>query len=53
MWKKRKLMNIDQLELFLAEEFENIDVDIVKNYSLSMEKRCLSFIDCKGERIKY
>ena len=28
--EKRKPMNMDQLELFLAEEFENIDVDVVK-----------------------
>ncbi len=44
--EKRKPMNIDELELFLSEEFENIDINVVK-------KRCLSLIDCKGERIKY
>ena len=51
--EKRKPMNIDQLELFLAEEFENIDTDVVKNCVMSMKKRCLLLIDCKGERIRY
>ena len=35
--EKRKPMNIDQLELFLAEEFENIDADVVKNCVMSMK----------------
>jgi hypothetical protein len=51
--EKRKPINTDQLELFLAEEFSNIDIDVVKNCVMSMKKRCLSLIDCKGERIKY
>ena len=51
--EKRKPMNIDQLELFLAEEFENIDADVVKNCVMSMKKRCLGLIDSNGERIKY
>jgi hypothetical protein len=51
--EKRKPMNIDELELFLAEEFENIDINVVKNCVMSMKKRCLSLIDCKSERIKY
>jgi hypothetical protein len=46
-------MNIDELELFLAEKFENIDINIVKDCVMSMKKRCLSLIDCKDERIKY
>jgi len=51
--EKRKPKNIDELELFLSEEFKNIDVNTVKNSVMSMKKRCLSLIDSKGERIKY
>jgi transposase len=51
--EKRKPSNIDELELFLVEEFKNIDIDTVKNCIMSMKNRCLSLIDCKGERIKY
>ncbi|CAF1123179.1 unnamed protein product [Didymodactylos carnosus] len=50
--EKRKPVNIDELEHFLTEEFSNADIDVVKNCVMSMEKRCLSLIDCKGE-IKY
>ncbi|CAF3774289.1 unnamed protein product [Rotaria sp. Silwood1] len=51
--EKTKPSNIDELELFLAEKFKNIDIDTVRNCVMSMKKRCLSLIDCKGERIKY
>ena len=51
--EKRKPVNIDELEFFLAEEFRNIDTNIVKNCVMSMKKRCLSLINCEGERIKY
>ncbi len=51
--EKRKPMNIDELELFLAEESENIDINVVKNCVMLMKKRCLSLIDCKDEGIKY
>jgi len=51
--EKRKPSNIDELELFLVEEFKNIDSHTVKNCIMSMKNRCLSLIDCKGERIKY
>ncbi|CAF4133170.1 unnamed protein product, partial [Rotaria sordida] len=47
--EKRKPTNTDELELFLAEEFENIDANVVKNCVMSMKKRCLSLIDGKGE----
>ena len=46
-------MNIDQLELFLADKFENMDADVVNNCVMSMKKRCLGLIDSNGERIKY
>jgi hypothetical protein len=51
--EKRKPLNINELRLFLAEEFENIDINVVKNCVMSMKKRRLSLINCKGERIKY
>jgi hypothetical protein len=51
--EKSKPINTDELELFLAEEFENIDINVVKNCVMSMKKICLSLIDAKGARIKY
>ena len=51
--EKRKPKNIDELELFLCEEFKNVDVNIVAKIVMSMKKRCLSLIESKGERIKY
>jgi hypothetical protein len=51
--EKRKPKNIDELELFLAEEFKNTEINVVKNCVMSMKKRCLSLISSKGERIKY
>ena len=51
--EKRKPKNIDELELFLTEEFYNVETNIAKNSVLSMENRCLSLISSKGERIKY
>jgi transposase len=51
--EKRKPKNIDELELFLVEEFKNTDINVVNNCVMSMKKRCLSLISSKGERIKY
>ena len=51
--EKRKPTNIDEFELFLVEEFQNIDINVAKNCVMSMKKRCLSLIDGKGGRIKY
>jgi transposase len=51
--EKRKPKNIDELELFLAEEFENVENNVIKNCVMSMKKRCASLISSKGERIKY
>ncbi|CAF1370561.1 unnamed protein product [Adineta steineri] len=51
--EKRKPKNIDELELFLCEEFKNVDVNIVAKIVMSMKKQCLSFIEYKGERTKY
>ena len=37
--EKRKPTNIDELELFLCEEFKNVDVNIVVKIVMSMKKR--------------
>ena len=50
---KRKSINTDELELFLAEKFKNIDINVVKNCVMSVRKRCFPLIDSKGERINY
>ncbi len=50
---KRKLSNMNELEPFFGEEFRNMDIDTVNNCIISMKIRCLSFIDCDGERMKY
>ena len=51
--EKRKPKNIAELELFLAEEFENVENNVIKNCVVSMKKRCMSLISSKGERMKY
>ncbi len=50
---EKKTWNIDELELFLGEEFKNTEIDVVKNCVISMKKICLSLISSKGEQIKY
>ena len=50
---KKKTQNIDEFELFLTEEFKNVEISVVKNCMMSMKERCLSLISSKGERIKY
>ncbi|CAF3094523.1 unnamed protein product [Rotaria sp. Silwood2] len=44
---KKTPVNSENLELFLAEEFRNIDINVTKNYAISMKKRSLFLIDCK------
>ncbi len=43
------LMNLN----FLVEEFQNTEINVVKNCVMSMKKRFLSLISSRGERIKY
>ena len=43
--EKRKPKNTDELELFLAEEFKNTDINVVINCVMSMKKDvCLLFL---------
>ena len=51
--EKRKPSNIDELEEFIHEEWENIDLSTLMNLVFSMKSRCLALIESKGERIKY
>ena len=51
--EKRKPQNIDEFERFLAEEFENVETNVIKNCVMSMKTRSSSLISSKGERIKY
>jgi transposase len=51
--EKRKPVNIDELDLFLHEEWEKLEKTIVNNLVNSMKSRCLAIIASKGERINY
>lgn len=51
--EKRKPTNIGDLKVFLGEEWEKIEKDIIINLINSMKNRCLLVIESKGERIKY
>ena len=51
--EKRKPANIDELEEFLNQEWENIELSTLINLFLSMKTRCLAIIESKGERINY
>ena len=51
--EKHKPPIIDELEEFLHQEWENIDLSILINLILSMKMRCLALIELKGERIKF
>ena len=48
---KQKPANIDELEEFLNQEWENIELSTLINLVLSMKTRCLAIIELKGERI--
>jgi transposase len=51
--EKRKPSNIDELDQFLHEEWEKVDMTVISNLVYSMKSRCLAIIDSKGERINY
>ena len=51
--EKRRPSNIDELEEFVNQEWENIDLSTLINIALSMKTRCLAIIELKGERINY
>ena len=51
--EKRKPTDLEELDRFLHEEWENIDSEIINNLINSMQSRCLAVIESKGERINY
>jgi hypothetical protein len=51
--EKRKPTNINELKIFIDEEWKNIEKDVIINLINSMKNRCLLVIESKGERIKY
>ena len=51
--EKRRPSNHDELDQYLHEEWQNVDISIVINLINSMRKRCLALIASRGERISY
>jgi transposase len=51
--EKRKPSDLDELDQFLHEEWQNIDLSTINNLIKSMKNRCLALITSKGERINY
>ncbi|GBB96986.1 hypothetical protein RclHR1_02890013 [Rhizophagus clarus] len=51
--EKRMSKNLDDLERFMAEEWENIPNTVLINFSKSMKRRCELIIGKNGERIPY
>jgi len=51
--EKRKPGNIEELNNFLHEEWNNIDINLLSHLVNSMKTRCLALIESKGERINY
>ena len=51
--EKRRPKDFDELEQFLHEEWEKIDVSVVNHFIASMKERCLAVISSKRERICY
>ena len=49
--EKRKPSDTDELEAFIREEWQKVDIHIVNNLIGSMKTRCLMIIDSGGERI--
>ncbi|CAB5362583.1 unnamed protein product [Rhizophagus irregularis] len=51
--EKRMPKNLDDLENFMIEEWENIPENALINFSSSMRRRCELIIENNGERIPY
>ena len=51
--KSKSLKILMNLHFFLAKEFKNTDIFVVKNFMMSMKNKCLSLISWKGKQIKY
>ena len=50
---KSKPTDIEELDRFLHEEWENIQLEIINNLINSMQTRRLTVIESKGERTNY
>jgi transposase len=51
--ERRMPKNLDDLENFMVEEWENIPENVLINLSHSMRRRCELIIENNGERIPY
>ena len=51
--EKRRPSNLNELNKFLHDEWNKIDMIIINNLIKSMKSRCLALIESKGERIDY
>ncbi|CAB5202290.1 unnamed protein product [Rhizophagus irregularis] len=51
--EKRQPKNLDELELFMIEEWHEISDEIINNLVRSMKKRCEEIIRVNGERINF
>ena len=51
--EKRKPTNLQELDLFLHQEWAKTDMSILNHLVNSMKSRCLALIETKGERINY
>ena len=51
--EKRRPSNLNELNKFLHDEWNKVDMLIINNLIKSMKSRCLALIESKGERIDY
>jgi transposase len=51
--EKRKPANLQELDIFLHEEWKKTDMLVLNHLVNSMKSRCLALIEAKGERINY
>ena len=51
--EKRGPSNLNELNKFLYDEWNKVDMLIINNLIKSMKSRCLALIESKGERIDY
>ena len=51
--EKRKPRNLEDLKVFMVEEWENISDEVINNLVRSMRTRCEEVIRLNGERINF
>ena len=51
--EKRRPSNLNELNKFLHDEWNKVDMLILNNLIKSMKSRCLALIESEGERIDY